>query len=55
MSALALKQGGKWSMEEIKMLWSEESLTAAVLPRYHIDVNIKRALGQKLGKLPQAA
>ena len=39
MSALALKQGGKWSFEEIKQLWSEESLTAAVLPRYHIDVN----------------
>lgn len=55
MSALALKQGGKWSMEEIKLVWSEEALTAAVLPRYHIDVNIKRALGQKLGKLPQAA
>jgi hypothetical protein len=55
MSALALKQGGKWSFEEIKQLWSEEALTAAILPRYHIDVNIKRALGQKLGKLPQAA
>jgi hypothetical protein len=55
MSALALKHGGKWSMEEIKLLWDEASLTAAVLPRYHIDVNIKRALGQKLGKLTHAA
>ena len=55
MSALALKQGGKWSMEEIKELWTEEALTASILPRYHIDVNIKRALGQKLGKLTQAA
>jgi hypothetical protein len=55
MSALALKQGGKWSMEEIKLLWDEAALTAAILPRYHIDVNIKRALGQKLGKLPIAA
>ena len=55
MSALALKQGGKWSMEEIKLLWDENALTAAVLPRYHIDVCIKRALGHKLGKLKSAA
>jgi hypothetical protein len=55
MSALALKQGGKWSFAEIRQLWSEEALTAAILPRYHIDLNIKRALGQRLGKLPQAA
>lgn len=55
MSALALNQGGKWSMEEIKLLWDENALTAAVLPRYHIDVSIKRALGQKLGKLKSAA
>jgi hypothetical protein len=55
MSALALKHGGKWSTQETELLWDEASLTAAVLPRYHIDVNIKRALGQKLGKLPHAA
>lgn len=51
MSALALKQGGKWSMSELAKLWDETSLTAAVLPRYHIDMNIKRVLGQKLGRL----
>lgn len=55
MSALALKQGGKWSMEELPALWSETSLTAAVLPRYHIDMNIKRVLGQRLGRMAQAA
>lgn len=55
MSALALKQGGKWSMEELAALWSETSLTAAVLPRYHIDMNIKRVLGQRLGRMAQAA
>ncbi len=55
MSALALKHSGKWSTQETALLWEEPSLTAAVLPRYHIDVNIKRALGQKLGKLPHAA
>lgn len=55
MSALALKQGGKWSMQELAQLWDECALTAAVLPRYHIDMNIKRVLGQRLGKIAQAA
>lgn len=51
MSAHALRQGGKWSTEEVCRLWDENALTAAVLPRYHIDVSIKRTLGQKLGTL----
>lgn len=50
MSAMALKNSGNWSMQELEKLWSEEALTAAVLPRWHVDQNIKRALGQKLGK-----
>lgn len=55
MSALALKQGGKWSMQELAALWNETALTAAVLPRYHIDMSIKRVLGQRLGKISLAA
>lgn len=55
MSAWALKQGGKWSMQELPELWSESALTAAVLPRYHIDVNVKRTLGQRLGTLRAAS
>jgi hypothetical protein len=55
MSALALKNGGKWSMSELGELWNETALTAAVLPRYHIDMNIKRVLGQRLGKVALAA
>lgn len=56
MSALALKQGGaKWSMEELALLWNETALTAAVLPRYHIDMSIKRVLGQRLGRVAAAA
>ena len=52
MSALALKRGGgKWSDEEIRQALSEEALTASILPRYHLDIAIKRALGQKLGSL----
>ena len=55
MSAAALKQVGRWSSEEIERLWDDNALTAAVLPRYHIDMSIKRALGQRLGTLRQAA
>jgi hypothetical protein len=35
-------------------LWSEEALTAAVLPRWHIDQSIKRQLGHRLGSLKAA-
>lgn len=55
MSAWALRQQGKWSTEEVRKLWDESALTAAVLPRYHIDVNIKRSLGQRIGKMRPAA
>lgn len=48
MSAHALRNGGKWSTEEVCKLWDETALTAAVLPRYHIDASIKRTLGQRL-------
>ena len=51
MSALALRKNGKWSSEETEKLWSEDALTAAVLPRYHIHINVKRVLAQRLGKL----
>ncbi|WP_375402125.1 hypothetical protein [uncultured Sphingomonas sp.] len=51
MSALALKQSGKWSMQELSQLWDDTALTACVLPRYHIDMSIKRVLGQKLGRI----
>jgi len=40
--------------EELSSLWSEEALTAVVLPRWHIDQSIKRSLGQKLGSLKAA-
>jgi hypothetical protein len=51
MSAQGLRRTGKWSMTELEKLWSEEALTAAVLPRWHIDQSIKRSLGAKLGSL----
>lgn len=51
LGALALRKSGNWSEQETESLWSEKSLTAAVLPRYHVDQSIKRALGSKLGTL----
>ena len=50
MSAKALSGTGLWSMPELEKLWSEDALTAAVLPRWHIDQSIKRMLGHRLGR-----
>lgn len=51
MGSFALKGSPQWTMQELEKLWNEEALTAAVLPRYHVDVNVKRALGAKIGSL----
>lgn len=51
LGALALRKSGNWSEQEVEALWSDEALTSAVLPRYHIDQQIKRALGSKIGTL----
>ncbi len=53
LGALALRKSGNWSEVEVEALWSEEALTSAVLPRYHIDVCIKRSLGTKIGTLKE--
>jgi hypothetical protein len=53
MGAQALRDARQWTFEEMQRLWSEESLTAAVLPRYHVDIAVKRALGAKLGTLKE--
>jgi hypothetical protein len=54
MSGLALHKAGGMSFDEARELWTETSLTAAVLARYHIDQVIKRQLGQRLGSLKAA-
>lgn len=51
LGALALRKSGNWSEQEVENLWSEDALTSAVLPRYHIDQNIRRTLGSKIGTL----
>jgi hypothetical protein len=45
----SLKDSREWNISEIGTAWSEEALTAAVMPRWHIDQQIKRSLGSRLG------
>jgi hypothetical protein len=51
LGVLALKGSQWWTSDYIAAALSEEALTAAVMPRYHIDVAVKRSLGAKLGSL----
>ncbi len=53
MGVQALRDARQWSVQDVDKTWSEEALTAAVMPRYHIDIAIKRALGAKLGTLKE--
>jgi hypothetical protein len=45
----ALEGAREWSLEDIRRALSEEALTSAVMPRYHLDFAIRRTLGSKLG------
>jgi hypothetical protein len=47
----ALKDSPEWQASQVTSAWSEEALSATVMPRYHIDFAIGRALGSKLGTL----
>jgi hypothetical protein len=47
----ALKNAREWNPQDIAKALSEESLTAAVMPRYHVHNAVKRHLGSKLGKM----
>jgi hypothetical protein len=49
----ALQGSPQWTLEDIGKLWSEEGLTAAVLQRYHVEVNVRRSLGSRLGSLKE--
>ena len=52
LGALALKETtSQWTSIDVDTLWGEEALTAVTLPRYHVDVSVKRVLGQRLGSL----
>lgn len=47
----ALKGSKEWSLDALSTALSEEALTSAVMPRYHVNFAVKRELGSKLGKL----
>ncbi len=49
----SLEGARQWTDEDTAKALSEEALTTAVMPRYHLDFAIKRALGTKLGSLKQ--
>jgi hypothetical protein len=51
----SLKDGREWTLDDIAKSLSEEALTSAVMPRYHVDVAVKRTLGAKLGSLKEKA
>lgn len=55
MGVQSLKGSPEWDFSMLKKAWGDEALTAAVMPRYHTDVAIKRSLGAKLGTLKTTA
>ncbi len=50
----ALQNSQEWTGSQVEKALSEESLTAAVMPRYHVNNSVKRELGSKLGKIQAA-
>lgn len=50
-SSNSLRDSKHWNQEDVSSLTSEQGLTAAVLPRWHIEQSIKRSLGSKMGAL----
>lgn len=51
LSSNTLRNAQHWSIEDVHSMLSPEGLTAVVLPRWHIEQSIKRALGSKFGAL----
>jgi hypothetical protein len=50
----ALQNSQEWTSIQVEKALSEEALTAAVMPRYHVNNSVKRELGSKLGKIQAA-
>ena len=40
----------EWTDGDLDNALSEESLTAAIMPRYHVNNSVSRAMGTKFGK-----
>ena len=47
----ALKGSREWSVKQIEIALSEESLTSVVMQRYHPFNSVKRELGTKIAPL----
>lgn len=54
MGALSLKNRSKWNPANFENAVSEEALTTAVMPRYHLMNQIKRKLGSSFGSVKKA-
>ncbi len=50
-----LRDARYWAIDDIREALSEEALTSAVMPRYHIEMSVRPALGAKLGTLKDKA
>jgi len=50
-----LRGDKQWSESDMAAIVSDEALTAAVLPRYHIEMAVRRTLGSKLGSAKERA
>jgi hypothetical protein len=55
LGAQSLRGSTLWTTEDLERAWTDEALTAVVLPRYHIETSIKRMLGTKLGSFKDQA
>jgi len=53
MGAKVLRDSREWPMPELEKAWSQEALTAVVIPRYHVNFAVARALGARLGSLKE--
>jgi hypothetical protein len=55
MGAMALKEDVSWTMGDLAGLWSEQALTAAAMPRYHVDQVMRKTMIERLGPAVRAA
>ena len=51
----AMRNSKEWSDADIEKSLSEESLTAVVMQRYHVNYAVRRELGAKFGKIGSTA
>ncbi|WP_404712743.1 hypothetical protein [Sphingomonas sp. MMS24-J13] len=55
MGAMSLKEDVSWTMADLAGLWTEHALTAAAMPRYHVDQVMRKAMIERLGPAVRAA